>query len=510
MKKALVIGFVFLLAPVISSGQVPLGASPYGWVYEYVEHLVAAGYLSPAFKNSLPYQWDNLFDSLAVLQNSVESGTFTLPRGEQWLVDRLLQEQEVVSARTKVQFSPGGSVRSRTNAESEKNGAFWGDFAYHDGEKFSVLGGFFFDQQLAREPAYPGKVWRGWAGDIDRATAHFALPWFFLSLGRDRLHWGPGRSGSLILSRTSPSLDFLALSGQYGWISFVSFAGVLDALGVNRSGLPAPDSTIFYNRYLSGHRVELFLWRKLALGFSETVVYGGQGRTLEPYYLNPLFWFQGAQLNANRDDNTFAAIDFSFYPVRTLELYGQLLLDDFQIEKKTQSDQEPNEIGYQTGFFLADPFSLTGDFNLEYTRVANRTYNQALPYNRYLNRNQSLGYPSGPDGEHFFVSFRKWLPGAQALTGTYQYHRQGEGKIAAPWTTPWLSVSGAYHEPFPSGVVERTDEVSLLWQYAYRRNVRLEIETGFRQVKNLAHQAGQTERGWLVGLGLQIDGVWTK
>lgn len=59
--------------------------------------------------------------------------------------------------------------------------------------------------------------------------------------------------------------------------------------------------------------------------------------------------------------------------------YGQLLIDDLQIEKTRPGDLEPNEIGYLVGGQVADALGLRATtIGVEYTRVANRTCNTAM------------------------------------------------------------------------------------------------------------------------------------
>jgi hypothetical protein len=114
--------------------------------------------------------------------------------------------------------------------------------------------------------------------------------------------------------------------------------------------------------------------------------------------------------------------------------------------------------GSLVGGQWADPGGVDGiTLGAEYAQVRHRTYNQPNLWNRYLHRNQPVGY-RGNDLEDLTVELRGWL--ARTLRGrmVWRQSRQGEGRITDPWTTPWMAytVEQGYHEPFPSGVVERT------------------------------------------------------
>ena len=90
------------------------------------------------------------------------------------------------------------------------------------------------------------------------------------------------------------------------------------------------------------------------------------------------------------------------------------------------------------------------------------TYNQGLDRNRYLHNGQLLSATDGNDYDQFSVSMLHWLDNNTVTAGVnFKYIRKGQGKVTDPWTTPWLDVSGDYKEPFPTGVVEKINRISL-------------------------------------------------
>src|SRR5439155_11008970 len=77
-----------------------------------------------------------------------------------------------------------------------------------------------------------------------------------LVLGRDRLGWGPGASGSLLLSASAPSFTQLRLSRAFfdGRLNAVTVSGILDQAE---------------GRYVAFHRLDWRVHRRLRLGVSE-------------------------------------------------------------------------------------------------------------------------------------------------------------------------------------------------------------------------------------------------
>jgi hypothetical protein len=254
------------------------------------------------------------------------------------------------------------------------------------------------------------------------------------------------------------------IQGGWGIFQGTAFFAFLSPLTTQDSS----GDISYINRYLSGHRISLNLFSFAQLGLSETILYGGRNRQVEAYYLNPLLWYHGAQLNEKRDDNAFFAFDFNLRPKRDVIFYGEFLIDDFQIEKKNHGDQEPNELGYSGGFSILDIFGFKGtELNMEYIRVNNWTYNQKEERNRYLNRKKLLGNPLGPDTDNFSASLSAWLRRGLKSKIIYQRRRCGEGRADTPWSEPWMLVEGEYKEKFPSGVVEKMNNLGITLQYNY-------------------------------------------
>jgi hypothetical protein len=225
------------------------------------------------------------------------------------------------------------------------------------------------------------------------------------------------------------------------------------------------------------------------LGLFEAVVFGGPGRSPDLSYLNPIIFFHGAQLNNNLNDNTLVGADFTWKPRRGVKLYGQLLIDDIQLDHKSQGDEEPAEYAVQIGAYYASQ-STRIDTRIEYTRVTNRTFNQMLSRNRYLSGRDPIGDVAGNDYDLTTAEFVRWLEPELAARLHLSYRQQGEGRIDAPWTEPWLDIMGDYSEPFPTGTVERTISASLGTRGFANSMIFVDMSAGLSRVINYDHHAG--------------------
>ncbi len=360
-----------------------------------------------------------------------------------------------------------------------------------------IYGQFVLDEQKADDPAYTGKKWRGLAGDVEDAFAVYATNRLNITVGRFGSFWGMRES--LILG-AEQKLDGLAYSIRWGRLRLSYRLARLNPLHVLTDSV-----SITENRYFAGHRLDIHLSDDLRVGAFETIIFGGEGRQIEFAYLNPLLFYHGTQLNDSTNDNALIGIDFDWKPLHRMNLFGQLVVDDWQIDNQSQGDQEPNEFGLLVGGFLADLLPET-DAKLTYIRVTNRTYNQILPRNRYINDGGLLSSPQGNDFDNARLEIRHWLSPLRYLRTRLSFLRQGEGSVDDPWTQPWLDITGPYHEPFPTGVVETSTNISLGGKGVAFDHLYFDIDAGLSHIKNDGHVAGANRTSLFASICLSVFG----
>ncbi len=345
---------------------------------------------------------------------------------------------------------------------------------------WSLYADFILDEQLADDPDYTGKKWRGLAGEVENAYLAGNYGGVDIIFGRFGAGWGPAAQ-SLVLSPTASTMDALSVRVRWNRFYFTYQAGKLDGSQIGG------DSTVSYiNRYFVGHRIDFRAVGQLYIGLFETVIFGGEGRSYEAAYLNPINFYHAWQLNEDTDDNTFLGFDMRYYLGNRHKWYAQMLFDDFQIDDEEQGDQEPNEVGVLCGIQSLGWFG-DYDFKVEYLRITNRTFNQKTPYNRYLNRDRLIGHPFGPDGERLDISCTRWFSPIRRARLELSYQRRGEGRVDDDWTEPWLEIEGAYDEPFPTGTVETTFTGALSFAGFVRDIAYVDITAGIERIENYDH-----------------------
>lgn len=311
-----------------------------------------------------------------------------------------------------------------------------------------------------------------------------------LQLGRSRWAWGPGESGSLLLSRTAPAMNGVLLHLRLDGLRADAF--VLDATVEPGAG-----------EQLAAHRLEWQPADGVRLGLAEAARYhagGWQGVYLAgviPYSVaQRLLDHEHADSAGPLRNNVMVAADASVRVADGVRVYGELLLDD--VHARTAS--VPNKYGGQLGV------SGTGAIGRSrVTWTAETTWLSRWVYTSFFGRDYEaqgvpLGYPTGPDSRAF-VSRVAWDPDADwqfALAASRT--RNGEADLARPF------VPGA---PVPNvatlaGVAEQTRvlEASARWWPA--RGLDASVRVAREWTANAAHVAGADVRRWRGTIAIAI------
>lgn len=352
------------------------------------------------------------------------------------------------------------------------------------------------DRELSDDARYMGKYWKGWAGFAENATLDLRLDHMGFRFGLERVSWGFGRYGNLMFSRQAMPMTVLGFSFRDENFDFESMVGFLSPVKEEFDRMEIdPQYITDQQRYISAHSLSFRPLRGLSFSLREAVIYGGPGRRFEPAYAVPLLWYHGYQLNSGIDDNTFVSLGFDYRHAGKLWAYGEVLIDDFQIEKETRGDYEPDQIGFLIGVETFDLGLGGSGIGLEYARINNWTYNQAHPHNRYINRNYPIGFPDGPDNDIVNWEYSWWVLAGLRLSYFGSVRRCGEGLIDTDWSAPWL-YTDEYSEPFPTGVVQRELINGLRLLGLDKNRLWCNLEIHLADINNAGNVSGANETNW--------------
>lgn len=149
-------------------------------------------------------------------------------------------------------------------------------------------------------------------------------------------------------------------------------------------------------KYAAMHHLSMNVTKWLNIGLFEGVVFGRKDR-FDFQYLNPLIFYRHIEGTVGSPDNAMAGIDFKANVAHRLQFYGQLLIDEFKLDKiKENKGWWANKWGIQLGAKYVDAFGIKNlDLQGEINRVRPYTYSHYDTVANYTHYNQPLAHPLG-------------------------------------------------------------------------------------------------------------------
>ena len=515
-----IILLAFLFSPVFLSfsyatllENIPLD----NWVYPVLDELYSQGLFPSLHKDVKPYTREEIAALVLDINLKQRDGGLKLTDSQLWMVSKLNQEfryelEELYYTDQTDENKPdvlryGTSPVAYFNL-SEKDSSYGRlqakfDLGIQFNRRFVLKDRVVIDNQAEKERSYQAREWKkDLAGTFDIAYANVDAGYFTLLLGRDRLRWGPSSRDVLLLSDQIPPFDMIKAEGKIGSFKLVWFATALDQIYIHPFWQDLNNEEGFWaKRYLSGHRLNFKIKAGIEMGLSEMVLYGGENRNFEPYYLIPILPYYGEQYNRDIDDNILWSLDLSVTWFRNKEIYLELLVDDFQYDFKS----EPQQTGYQIGLNHTDPFGFKRSYlNIEYTQINNWVYGQNKPWNVYAFDGRGIGSTLGPDADQWSLGLTYHWTKDIDLCISEEYRRKGEGRIDAPQT-------GAVPDlkKFPSGVVEYANRLKFTVTYQPSARLKLDITGEYDRIRNLNNQSGKKDNTLVFWTQLSLS-LWKE
>jgi len=305
-------------------------------------------------------------------------------------------------------------------------------------------------------------------------------------VGRTSMWWGPGHHGTMLLSNNvrplylakigSTSPFRLPYLGELGLWNISFFTAKL--IEENNRNIEEP--------YLSGLKLEYSPHKRLNLGFTHTVMWGGEGARDVSFtdFLDMFFAKLGG--GADEDENHLMSFTGEWAVPGLNEILpvadGALLY--CEIGAEDERNGLPDAIGGLVGIRLIDIFASEGlDFITEYARTDDTWYTHYAYRNGYDSRGNILGHHVGTDGDDIFVSITKKF-GKNFNAGlTFDAERHGLTK----------------------SVVEKKYEAGIDIKYQVLENAFLNAEYEFEYFDAYQNTSGQTAKNHILAIGGEIE-----
>lgn len=266
----------------------------------------------------------------------------------------------------------------------------------------------------------------------DRTYLALGFDAFRFVVARDKVSWGNGVMGNMMLGNTLPYHDYISLtftgSRNFSYQMLVSFfshsINQLQNIDDSNMNLPSMDRYPLKGlRFFLGHRFEFsFFEGKLTLALNESIMYQSKEGYLDPRVLNPLMFLHNLYIAGN--SNSLASFEIEYAPINNLSIYLQGAIDDLAVGEAKPGEKGASADGW--GIMGGLRFNLPqksgnyfyGNFELVYTSPF--IYHRALDGESWdLYYVSSNRYMSG--GVKFITKYLSFPFGSDAIAGLLRF-----------------------------------------------------------------------------------------
>lgn len=184
--------------------------------------------------------------------------------------------------------------------------------------------------------------------------------------------------------------------------------------------------TLLSRKYAAMHHLSIQARPWLNVGLFEGVVFGRRDR-FDFQYLNPIIFYRHIEGTIGSPDNAFAGLDLKANIRKTAQIYGQVMLDEFIIQRALKDPSNwTNKFGFQLGVKYIDLFGVSNlDLQVEANRVRPFTYSHFDTVSNYTHYNQPLAHPLGANFQELIGIIRYQPTPRLTLYGRVQWYEQG-------------------------------------------------------------------------------------
>jgi hypothetical protein len=495
----LIVYFVLLLPFSLNSQTIPTDY----WVYGSIRKLQTTGNFSGLLQGSLPYSRMSIASELLRIKPEIGKDSNLHPELEMLRIEfaREIEKLGQSKPQNNLEYLLGQSrQRSRYSTVHGHQLGLTAGLSYTIGSVLNLQYAMIIDQAFIHDVTYMGYEWRGFAGYQDQLALSYNAEHLKILFGRDYQSWGYGHTGGLFISDNSRPFDMIKISIFSKYFTFESFTAQLDQM-------------YGAQRYLTATRMAINLSHNTTLGLGQSALYGGVDRSIDFTLSNPLSFYSFTQDNDNKYMNGMLYADLYLKFVPTFNVYGELLIDDFQIDHSQKADLEPNEIAFLLGFEGVNAFDRV-DWWAEIIQIRNRTYNvpNRRPWEKFLHRGLSIAHPVGNDFRLFSIMIESWILSDLKVYSNFTLIHQGEGTITGVFDEPWMSeditLETGYSEKVPFGIVEKSNIINLGVYWHPYRWIEIDASIGYISTTNHEHLLHLKHSGKTATLQITTDINW--
>ncbi len=334
-----------------------------------------------------------------------------------------------------------------------------------------------------------------------------AAKYINFQIGYDRNFIGNGYR-SLMLSEFAGNQLFVKLNTRIWKFNYQNLFMELHTTGKSNSS-----NDLVPKKYAAMHHLSMNVLPWLNVGLFEGVVFGRKDK-FEFGYMNPIIFYRTVEGNLGSSDNALVGADFKANLLKRVQVYGQLILDEFNFaELRKDRSWWGNKTGTQLGLKYIDVANVNNlDLQVEWNSVRPFTYSHFDSVSSYTHYNQPLAHPLGANFSEVIAMLRYQPTGKLNLMGRLIYWKQGLDSASGRNSGAdifRLNTDGRnsnYGYSLGNGVKSNGINALFLASYEIYENIFIDANLLFRRFTR-GNEAAQTTT--MLGLGVRMN-LWYR
>ncbi len=242
-----------------------------------------------------------------------------------------------------------------------------------------------------------------------------------LQFGYDKNFIGNGHRSLFLSDFGAPTL-FFKINTRIWKLNYTNLYMELFPRITNTGG------NLLDRKYATMHHLGINVTKWLNIGFFESIIFGRPNH-YDFSYLVPVIFLRSIEGNNGSPDNANIGFDVKANLFKTVQLYGQLMFDEFNFQEwRKQNGWYGNKQAFQLGAKYVDAFGLNDlDLQFEWNHIRPFTYQHfdSLGVGNYTSYNQPLAHSLGANVQEIIGIVRYQPLHKLYVTGKAMYYKQG-------------------------------------------------------------------------------------
>lgn len=303
-----------------------------------------------------------------------------------------IEGQYINTRGVRINGSVNGKIGFYTDfTENQVSTPFYVQDFYQEYKSFPYSG---YTRRIGLEGNKPGI-------DYVQATGYVAFKPsknFLFRFGHSKNFIGSGVRSMILSDFSAPYLN-LMMKAKLGRLEYHN---ILASLNNTQVDVGVNNLVAIPQKFMVFHHLNVNVNKNLNIGLFETVMFGE--RPFDLNYLNPVIFYRFVEGLIGSKDNALVGADFKLILAKSISIYGQLVIDEFNSEESKKEGWYGKKRAGQIGLKYFDIFGIKQlDFQGEFNYARPYTYSHYSSYTNMVNYGVPIAHPLGANFKEFLL-----------------------------------------------------------------------------------------------------------